>query len=235
MAILRENGRAGAVAFALLGIGCLSTDEPLFRAVTAPASDSDSAARAALGSTASNDVALPLGAEEDIAGNLELAPSPAEDEGQTAVEETPRAEAELPPVVAPVTPPRDPCSEAGLLLCETFESAASGAFPGTSPWLAELPGCGTHVVEESGVSVSGSRALRANSGAYPECMLHAELGEERELYVRSWVRLGAEPQLREVYLSLLELGSRESQDEPGCALGCVRAAAVCVRPSPAWT
>src|SRR6187200_3418409 len=116
MASLRENGRAGAVAFTLLGIGCLSTDEPLFRAVVAPASDSDSAARAALDSAAldtasPNDVAAPLRAEEELAGDLELAPSPAEDEEQATAEATTRAEAELPPVATPVMPPRDSCGE----------------------------------------------------------------------------------------------------------------------------
>jgi len=170
--------------------------------------------------TSPNAAALPLRAEEDLAGSLELAPSSGEDgEQQEAAEETSRSEAELPPVVAPAAAPRGSCSEPGLLFCETFEGAASGAFPGASPWLAELPGCGTHVVDESGVSASGVKALRANSGGYPECMLHADLGDERDLYVRSWVRLGAEPQLREVYLSLLELGPQESQDEPELRIG----------------
>ena len=224
MAILRENGRAGAVAFALLGIGCLSTDEPLFRTVTAPASDSDPAASATL-DIASKDVVLPLRPEDGIASPLGLAP-PSNENGAQAGQETPRSEAELPPVAAPVPPPRASCTEEGLLLCETFEGEASGAFPATGPWLSELPGCGTHVVDESGGSVSGTKALRANSGGYPECMLHADLGQEGELYVRSWVRLGAEPPLPgaelplpEEYLSLLELGGRETQDEPELRIG----------------
>lgn len=217
MAILRENGRAGAVAFALLGIGCLSTDEPLFRAVAAPASDSDPAASATL-DIASKDVVLPLRPEDGSAGQLELAPPSMEDQAQ-AGQEAPRSEAELPPVATPAPALRASCTEEGLLLCETFEGDASGAFPAAGPWLDELPGCGTHVVDESGGSVSGTRALRADSGGYPECMLHADLGQEGELYVRSWVRLGAEPELQEAYFSLLELGGRESQDEPELRIG----------------
>jgi len=170
-----------------------------------------------------SDVLVPVGAAEGVSAAIALAaPGPREDQAQPQAEpaeDAERSEAELPPL----PPAREPCFEEGLLLCETFEGAASGSFPATDPWLAELPGCGTHVVEESGVSVSGVRALRANSGGYPECMLHAELGrelgEETDLYIRSWVRLGPEPELREVYLSLLELGPRESQDEPELRIG----------------
>jgi hypothetical protein len=67
--------------------------------------------------------------------------------------------------------------------------------------------------------MSGQNALRAVAGGYPECMLHADLNTEEELYVRSWVRLGAEPELLEQYLSLLELGPREAQDEPELRIG----------------
>jgi hypothetical protein len=107
-------------------------------------------------------------------------------------------------------------------LCESFEQSETGTFPG-EPWLPELSGCGTHRVESSAggseLSHSGSKALGTAAGGYPECMLHAELADEPELYLRSWVRLGAEPQLREQYLSLLELGSREDKDEPELRIG----------------
>jgi hypothetical protein len=109
-----------------------------------------------------------------------------------------------------------------LLLCESFEQSASGEFPG-EPWLPELSGCGTHRVEsgssEGALSHSGLSALGTAAGGYPECMLHAELEEEPELYLRSWVRLGEEPGLSQQYLTLLELGPEEDEDEPELRIG----------------
>jgi hypothetical protein len=116
--------------------------------------------------------------------------------------------------------PFDACAASELLWCETFEDATSGEFPNASQWLAELPGCGTHVVDDAaGVSFSGSKALRADTGGYPECMLHADLSGETDVFVRSFVRLGAEPDLLGQYVSLLEWGPLQSQDEPEIRVG----------------
>jgi hypothetical protein len=129
------------------------------------------------------------------------------------------AGAAAPAPAAEPAPPFEPCGSAGLLLCDTFEDAATGAFPASAPWLPELSGCGTHRVDDSGVSRSGAKSLRADAGGYPECMLHADLDTAEEVYVRSWVRLGPEPDLRSQYLSLLEFGPRQAQDEPELRIG----------------
>jgi hypothetical protein len=50
-------------------------------------------------------------------------------------------------------------------------------------------------------------------------MLHADVHTEEELYVRSRVQLGAEPELLEQYLTLLEFGAREAQDDPELRIG----------------
>ena len=116
--------------------------------------------------------------------------------------------------------PFEPCAASELLWCETFEAATSGVFPDGEQWLPELGGCGTHLIDEApGVSFSGSKALRADTGGYPECMLHADLTAETDVYVRSLVRLGPEPELLGQYVSLLEWGPLQSQDEPEIRIG----------------
>lgn len=117
--------------------------------------------------------------------------------------------------VAPV----GPCDAAGLLLCEDFEALTPGVFPSLEPWLPELAGCGSHRVEAEGVSHSGLRALRAGADGYPECMLHAGLGLETAVYVRTWVRLDAGATSRNQYVSLLELGPRADRDDPELRIG----------------
>jgi hypothetical protein len=226
MAIIRENGRyrscgdtaylGGSALLLLFAIGCASTDEPLFGGVDVPDLRPDDAVESTVqspapGSTAAQGEASAGEGSEPSQQVLQLAPA-------TALPPAPPAPpAPAPPPPSP--PPADPCGSAGLLFCDTFENETSGAFPALAPWLPELSGCGTHRVDESGVSVSGTRALLAVAGGYPECMLHAELQERDEVFVRSWVRLGPEPELLEHYLSLIELGARQAQDEPELRIG----------------
>jgi hypothetical protein len=114
----------------------------------------------------------------------------------------------------------DPCAASEFLLCDSFEGATAGAFPGPGQWQAELAGCGTHVVDDSvGVSLSGSKALRTESGGYPECMVHADLEGEADVFVRAWIRLGSEADLLRQYFSLLEWGPSENQDDPELRIG----------------
>ena len=225
MASIRENGRyrscgdtaylGGSALVLLFAIGCVSTDEPLFGGVDVP----DLRPNDAVESTVRSSTPVITGAEgpASVADSaeasqqvLELAPAPT------------RPAPPVPPPPAPPPPPAlaiEPCGSAGLLFCDTFEDEASVKVPALAPCLPELPGCGTHRVDPSGVSVSGTKALLAVAGGYPECMLHAELEQRDEVYLRSWVRLGPEPELLEHYLSLIELGAREAQDEPELRIG----------------
>jgi hypothetical protein len=225
MAIIRENGRyrscgdtaylgGSALVFLLFAVGCVSTDESLFGGVDAPDLRPDDAVESTVQSSAPviTDAQGPADAaegEEPSQQVLQLAPA--------ALPPAPPAPPEPPP--SPPLPVADPCGSAGLVLCDTFENETSGAFPALAPWLPELSGCGTHRVDDSGVSVSGTKALLAVAGGYPECMLHAELPQRDEVYVRSWVRLGSEPELLQHYLSLIELGARETQDDPELRVG----------------
>jgi hypothetical protein len=221
MASIRENGRYGTAL--LIGIsgtciagglalGCASSDEPLFDEVAVPQLRPDNPVETPAPSAA------PAAEDPIVAGMVLSGEQPSDSLVLTAPEAAPAPAA---PAAAPAPepgPPFQPCAGAGLLLCDTFEDAASGAFP-ASPWLPELSGCGTHRVDDSSTSVSGAKSLRADPGGYPECMLHADLNSEAEVYVRSWVRLGPEPDLRAQYLSLLELGPRAAQDDPELRIG----------------
>lgn len=111
------------------------------------------------------------------------------------------------------------CDAEGIIACDTFEAQPAGAFPSGAAWLPELSGCGTHRVDDAGPASSGVRALRAGDGGYPECMLHAAVGAEDELYVRTSVFLGADGDLLSQYVSLIELGVGASRDDPELRIG----------------
>lgn len=227
MASIRENGRYGSALFVCITLGCVSTDESLFKEGAVPQSRTEPVEASAAGNVSAPSGAVVERSPEPVTEPVtELLPLSPVESGMTTA---PQAMVVVPPPVPPPPPappagpaPAAPCPAEGLLLCESFEQSESGTFPG-EPWLPELPGCGTHRVESSPsgsqLSHSGSRALGTVAGGYPECMLHAELEDEPELYLRSWVRLGAEPQLREQYLTLLELGPREDKDEPELRIG----------------
>jgi hypothetical protein len=113
----------------------------------------------------------------------------------------------------------DPCAAVGMLVCDGFETEVNDAFPLAGGWLPELAGCGTHRVDGAGPAASGSKALRVDEGGYPECMLHAELSGEDDVFVRTRVFLGAEGSMLDQYVSLLEFGSRPAQDDPELRIG----------------
>lgn len=216
MAIIRENVRFGAALLALFTIGCVSTDESLFRSVEGPEERTEPLSPAASGVLGGTPI--PPRAEQ-LPGTLGLEPSMMAAAGNEGTRPPSSAdEASVPgdeDEVAKV--PFDPCDVPGLLSCVTFEDAPSGEFPGGEPWLAELPGCGTHVVDEAGEGPFGAKALRADGGGYPECMLHMDLQGEADVFVRSWIRL--QPELLDQYVSLLEWGPESNQDEPELRIG----------------
>lgn len=211
-----------AAALIIPFCGCLSDEETLFSPVDVP----EMAPTLAPGTNPSQPdaqraPAAPAGDAEELPEVvLPSNPSAAANAGEEAPLPALDAEAD------PAAPPRAPvgsCDARGLFLCDDFEATAPGLFPSSEPWLAELPGCGSHGVQESAMSRSGARALRAGVGGYPECMLHAELSAESPVYVRSWIRLDAGARSQN-YISLVELGPREDRDDPELRIG-VRSAA----------
>lgn len=197
--------------------GCLSNEEIPFTRVRAPAEAEVVTGGAGSGIVA-NDRAASDVLDQEETRELDLPrdgmPTSAEALAMDA------GAAPAPSGVAPV----GPCDAAGLLLCDDFEAATAGSFPSDEAWLPELSGCGSHRVEESAVSHSGARALRANADGYPECMLHASLSLERPLYLRAWIKLEADALSQDQYISLLELGARDDRDDPELRVG-VRSAA----------
>ena len=216
--------RASAVGLALLAatcISCISTGEPLFTEdveALEPASPSQTLAPAtpaqSSASAASPAAASPL--PEQLSGvGRDTTPLPSSvPAGSEATPSEPAA-----PANAEMTLPVDPCGLDGLILCDNFESSAEGDFPAADGWLPELAGCGSHNVDGAGPAFSGTRALRADDGGYPECMLHADSSGEAELFVRTRVYLGDGDAELGQYVSLLEFGARPDQDDPELRIG----------------
>lgn len=204
-AMLVFRPRASALAVALSLGACLSDEGPLFEPVPP-----------------SVEVAPPLPEP------AELPATPAAASGTTI--ERPTTQPALVPTAATDevgdgsdTPEPAPasaiCDVDGVIACDTFEEQPLGAFPSGSAWLPELSGCGTHRVDDAGPAASGVRALLASDGGYPECMLHAAVGAEDEIYVRTSVFLGADGDLLSQYVSLIELGVSADRDDPELRIG----------------
>ena len=220
-----DDARSPAAWMSLLAcgcaIGCLPTSgDPLFeddlpqQAVESSATATNVEARVEVEATAPV-MNMPFVPEQLIGGARDIAPAGS---AAPAGSSAPAAEAAPAPSAAEEPAP-DPCAQNGMLVCDGFEAQADGAFPADGGWLAELAGCGTHRVDGAGPAASGSKALRVDDGGYPECMLHAELSGEDEVFVRTRVFLGAQGTLLDQYVSLLELGSRPAQDDPELRVG----------------
>jgi hypothetical protein len=114
------------------------------------------------------------------------------------------------------------CDDA--LFCDGFEAATAGAFPNTSPWIANA--CPSHVVDAA-VARTGSQSLRGGAEMYPACMAHADLSGENEIYARSWVQLGASSTQSGHEVGLLEFGPTNA-DNPEVRVGFRDNDSVCV-------
>ena len=202
--------RAPALAAVLTVSACLPDEEPLFDQV-APVnvSSSEPAAMAAPTPPAGAVVSAPE--QRSAPGAPSVAPTASATGAGFAG--TPE------PEPAPAAPEQGLCDRQGLLACETFEDQLLAQFPAGGAWLPELPGCGTHQVDGSGPAISGVNALRAADGGYPECMLHADIGGEGELHVRTSVFLGPGAELVGQYFSLIELGVSATRDDPELRVG----------------
>lgn len=225
MAIWIDDARSRAAWMSLLvcgcAIGCLPTSgDPLFEddipqpAVESNATPMNVEARVEV-EAAAPVMNMPFVPEQLIGGARDTAPAGS---ATPAGSSAPAAE-EAPAPSAAEEPAPDPCAQNGMLVCDGFEAQADEVFPADGGWLPELAGCGTHRVDGSGPAASGSKALRVDEGGYPECMLHAELSGENEVFVRTRVFLGAQGTLLDQYVSLLELGSRPAQDDPELRVG----------------
>jgi hypothetical protein len=213
--------RRGAVGLALLATGCLSTDEPLFTedAALEPAASPMAPATATPspqvpGAQTPGNVAVAPATEQLFGAGRDVTPpgagAPATDGAGAAA---PDAVDDEPGALL------DPCGLEGLILCDSFEQAAAGLFPAAEGWLPELSGCGSHSVDDTGPAFSGTKALRADGGGYPECMLHADSSGENEVFVRTRVYLGEGDAVTGQYTSLLEFGARPDQDDPELRIG----------------
>lgn len=199
----------------LLVSGCLSDEGPLFTPIEVSEAPEGMPASAAEPSSESADPAQVSPVPEVLTvPALDVPAQPVTPAGAEAAAEGD----EMPPAPAAVTP-TGPCDADELLFCETFEAVAAGVYPEGEPWLPELSGCGTHVVDAAGPAVSGTNALRADQGAYPECMLHADVSGEGDLYVRSRVFLEVGGAERDQYLTVLEFGTSATRDDPELRIG----------------
>jgi hypothetical protein len=198
--------------------GCLSGDEPLFGAVPepSPAGSSDRSSNTLEATPPNADAARGASFGTEVPPQLSLEPPAADSNSGQAGMEGAESSPEVDPSLALALAA---CDADGLLLCDTFEASAPGAFPALDAWLRELPGCGSHVVDASDISRSGAQMLRADAGGYPECMLHADISGETEIHVRSWIRLDPAVLDAEQYVSLFELGPGERRDDPELRVG----------------
>jgi hypothetical protein len=238
MGILHGEAEAAAALLALFTLSCISTGEPLFR-------DDPSAEQNADPENTPPPVAPALTAvmpvSNEVASPEQLVIGERDDTPQAAASGNDAVGSEGAAAVVPEPEPAavDACAFGSAILCDTFEDALENAFPSSASWLPELAGCGSHRVDGTGPSFSGTRALRVDDGGYPECMLHADLSDEVDVYVRTRVFIGGDeiaggdgPDTGSPgdaglgggaplsqYLSLIEFGSREAQDDPELRIG----------------
>jgi hypothetical protein len=130
---------------------------------------------------------------------------------------------------ASTPPPGVGCADASVLFCDDFETEALGAFPSAQGVLPQAGGCGSHTVDDSVPAHAGTRSLEATGAGYPGCMVHTDVSGQNELYIRSWVRLGAASTDSGHSVTVLELGPSSNQDDPEFRIG-FRADAPCTDP-----
>jgi hypothetical protein len=208
-----------------LTLGCVSTDAALFRegpgdegTAALPAAPVELSPPPTPSASPSPADAVSPSAPEQLLGGIRDDASIAPAQGGEAGQERDAAVDPAPPP-PPEAVATDPCAFADAILCDSFEDMPANVFPTGAGWLPELSGCGSHIVDGAGPSFSGKKALRGDSGAYPECMLHAELVGVDDVYVRTHVFIDGAGDLLSQYTSLLEFGSRAGQDEPELRIG----------------
>jgi hypothetical protein len=107
-----------------------------------------------------------------------------------------------------------PCDAPGIFLCDDFEAAAAGSFPALEGWL-DNP-CTSHVVDAS-MGYQSTQSLKAQY-QYNDCMVHADVTAHEDIYLRSWIKLGAPSTMSGHHIGLLELGSKIA-DDPELRIG----------------
>jgi hypothetical protein len=207
--------------FAFAANGCVADDGQLFADVEPPSREEPRMAPLMAQPEASPIApAAPTGtaasSEPTVVPVRDLAPAP---QGPASAGVPSEAAAGAEAEAAAEEPPSNPCEATGLLACNTFEDTDVGRFPEGPGWLPELAGCGTHSIDDTGPVFSGARSLRVVDGGYPECMLHADVRGEAEVYVQARLFLGADATLLDEYTSLLEFGAAASTDDPELRVG----------------
>jgi hypothetical protein len=214
MAVLIEDARRAAVCVATLALGCVSTDDLFLEAPPPPASVPTAVTPSAPNDDAQS--AVPPAGPEQLLGAGRDEPPPSQVQDADAGVVAADAAASAPPATEVAT---DPCALEDAIVCDTFEEMSADVFPEGAPWLPELAGCGSHTIDGAGPSTSGTNALRAGGGGYPECMLHAELSGEDDIYVRTRVFIEGTVDLLSEYLTLIEFGVFPAQDDPELRIG----------------
>lgn len=116
-----------------------------------------------------------------------------------------------------------PCGAAGILFCETFEAAAVDSTPAGAPWLTgqSCSDANRVVKVTDAVGRDSSKSLVTGNIPYDGCMLAADLGQQSEFWVRSWVRFGAgdASQFSAHEVTVFELAPDASKDDPEIRVG----------------
>ncbi len=107
-----------------------------------------------------------------------------------------------------------PCDAPGIFLCDDFEGATAGSFPVLAEWL-DNP-CSSHVVDAA-TGYESAQSLKAVY-QYNDCMVHADVTAHEDIYLRSFVKLGAPSSMSGHHIGLLEFGPK-IQDDPELRIG----------------
>ena len=121
-----------------------------------------------------------------------------------------------------------PCEGDGIFLCDEFEASALNVFPNAAHWLPN--DCQTHVVDATVPAHGGGQSLKGVNN-YPACMVHADVAAHQDIYVRSWIRLGAASSESGHHVGLLEFGPTFN-DDPELRVGIRDGGDAC---SPSYT
>jgi len=118
--------------------------------------------------------------------------------------------------------PTGPCDIGGKILCDDFESTASGMLPSAAPWAARNCFDTTNTLKvDGGAHHSGSQALVGMNIPYADCQLSADLGASlTEYWVRAWVYFGEMAPVSSTHeVTVFELVPKANTDDPSIRIG----------------
>jgi hypothetical protein len=115
-----------------------------------------------------------------------------------------------------------PCDIGGKILCDDFESEASGALPTGTPWAPlNCFASGYTLGVSAAAHHSGMHSFLGQGIPYADCQLHADLGTSlKEYWVRAWVYYGGTAPTSSTHeVSVFELVPSASTDDPSIRVG----------------